>query len=132
MLLPLLLKSQTRLLALLMNSVKLPLECLANALKTQLAFLLNSRRVPLALLADYLRLLALLAISPKIPLDLVNSPKIPLVNFLRILVLVLENLLQILLSFPLLEILKEPSIDRFAVLNEPVVLGILEFLSKGL
>jgi len=101
-------------------------------LKTPLAFLLNSERVPVALLADSLRLLALLAISPKIRLDLLNSPKIPLVNFLRILVLVQENLLQILLSFPLLEILKEPSIDRFAALNEPVVLGILKFLSKGL
>jgi len=83
---------------------------------------LNSERIPLAFLAD----------SLEIPLACrVDSLRIPLANFLRVPVFVQENLLQIRLSFPLLEILKEPSIDRFAVLNEPVVLGILKLLSKG-
>ena len=52
-------------------------------------------------------------------------------EFSGVSVLVRENLLQIRLSLALREILKEPSIDRFAALNEPVVLGILKFLSKG-
>ena len=65
-------------------------------------------------------------------LAILRMPLALLVNSLGVSVLVRENLLQSYLSFPLLEILKKPSIDRFAALNEPVVLGILKFLSKGL
>ena len=86
-----------------------------------LAFLSGCQTILLGLLMD----------SLKIPLAcLVDCLRMPLVNFLRV-PLVLENLLKICVPLPLRQDLKEPSVDRFAVLNQQSYSGSLNSCQRG-